>query len=174
MAPSIVLALLGALLFAVSAWLQQRAARHAARTGARRAALLRVLARDRMWRLGWFVNVAGFAAQAAALHLGSIAVVQALLVTQLLFALPLGSAPLGRWPLRRDWLATAAVCVGLAVLLAVRGTMPQTIARRPVVWLIAAGAAVLIVLLVSAARSSGTPARAGAAAVAAAAGVCFC
>lgn len=172
MPASIVLALTGAMLFAVSAALQQRAARRGAQLagdGRRLLGLLRRLYRDPLWRLGWVVNVAGFAAQALALHLGSIAVVQALLVTQLLFALPLG-----RRPLRRDWLATGSICTGLVVLLAVRGTVPQTAVRRPIIWFIVIGAAAFIALLVSVARSPALPAGAGAAATAAAAGICFC
>lgn len=70
---SIVLALTGALLFAVSAALQQRAARHRARStgdGPGPVGLMRRLYADPLWRLGWLLNVAGFAVQALALHLG--------------------------------------------------------------------------------------------------------
>ena len=52
--------------------------------------------RDRLWLGGWAANLAGFMAQATALHFGSIAVVQALLVTQLLFAIVLGTIGTGR------------------------------------------------------------------------------
>lgn len=171
MPASIALALTGAMLYAVSAALQQRAAQRGVQVagGWMLLSLLRRLYRDPMWRLGWVVNVAGFAAQALALHLGSIAVVQALLVTQLLFALPMG-----RRPLRRDWAATAAVCTGLVVLLTVRGSVPQTATRRPIIWLIVITAAALIALLVSVSRSPALPGGAGAAAGAAAAGICFC
>ena len=46
-------------------------------------------------------GVAGFGVQAMALRLGSIVVVQALMVTQLLFALAVGAVFTGRRPLRR-------------------------------------------------------------------------
>jgi hypothetical protein len=160
---SIGLALVGALLFAVSAALQQRAAR---------ALAWSARWRDPWWRLGWLVNVTGFGAQAVALHLGSIAVVQALLVTQLLFALPLGTAALGRRPLPRDWWATASVCAGLVVLLVARGTVPQTGGRRPLAWVVVLGAAVLITVLVLVARLPRVPLKA--AAMGTAAGICFC
>jgi len=148
----------------------------AARTASRRPrvlTLLQRLVRDPLWLLGWVANLAGFAAQAAALHLGSIVIVQALLVTQLLFALPLSALPAGRRPLRRDWLGTVAVCGGLITLLTVRGTVPQTTARRDEVWLVVCAAAALIVLFLLVSRVA-TGQQYRTAAVAAAAGVCFC
>ena len=52
--------------------------------------LLRLL-RDRQWWLGSLVSAAGFGLQAAALGFGSVLLVQALLVTSLLFALPVNA-----------------------------------------------------------------------------------
>jgi drug/metabolite transporter (DMT)-like permease len=133
------------------------------------------LARDPVWLAGWVANVAGFGAQALALHLGSIVIVQALLVTQLLFALPLSALSSRRWPLRRDWFGTVAVCAGLVLLLTSRGPVPQTTARRLETWLVicAAGALILTLLLVS--RLFGADRQQyRTAAVAAAAGICFC
>jgi drug/metabolite transporter (DMT)-like permease len=133
------------------------------------------LARDPLWLAGWVANVAGFGAQALALHLGSIVIVQALLVTQLLFALPLSAVSSRRWPLPRDWFGTVAVCSGLVLLLTSRGPVPQTTARKLETWLVvcAAGALVLTLLLVSRLfRTRRQQYRT--AAVAAAAGICFC
>lgn len=154
MVSSILLAVVGAFLFAISAALQQYAASAVPPEQDERPAVLRIfgllrrLTRDPLWLLGWVANIAGFAAQAVALHLGSIVVVQALVVTQLLFALPLGTIPFGRRPLRRDWLGTAAVCAGLVTLLVTRGDVPQTTARRGDVWSLVAVDAGLIALLV--------------------------
>jgi len=191
---SILLALLGALLFAVSAALQHHVVgEHArqltsvahpaidlgdpddrpVRRPLRVLALLRRLARDPLWLLGWVANLAGFAAQAAALHLGSIVIVQALLVTQLLFALPLSVLSSRRRPLRRDWLGTAAVCAGLATLLTVRGAVPQTTGRRSEVWLVVCVAAGLILLLLLVSRVA-TGQQYRTAAIGASAGICFC
>src|SRR6185436_10493 len=91
------LALLAAVLFAVSTVLQQGAARSSARRrGPRTRAdwlpvlgLLGRLLRDPGWLAGWLLNVAGFVAHALALHRGSIAPVQAILVVQLTVALML-------------------------------------------------------------------------------------
>jgi len=122
------LGLVVAFLFALSAFLQQRAARHTHRVsgsalvGAWR--LMAALIRDRTWLGGWLVNLAGFATQALALHVGSVATVQPLLATQLMFALPMSSLERRRWPRRRDWAAAAAISAGLVVLLVVVHVTP--------------------------------------------------
>jgi hypothetical protein len=176
---SVALALLAASMFATSAALQQRAARRAAREATGQApggrwlpvlGVLRRLLRDRRWLAGWVANVAGFGAHAAALHFGSILVVQALMVTQLLLALALG----GRRPLRRDWVGTLAICTGLAMLLVVHGgaTTHGPVQRSEVArWVLLAGA--LIVGLVVAARLARRSPQARSALVAVAAGICF-
>lgn len=199
MAMSIPLALIGALLFAVSATLQQ----HSARSTARRPAVRRLdaadqtvaalegaahagltppptrellfrVAREPLWWVGWLAGFAGFAAQAVALHMGSIVVVQALVVTQLLFALPLGSMFTGRRPLRRDWAGAAPVCGGLILLVIVRGGIQQTAGRRSEMWLVVAVAAGLILLLFLTACLLGSHGRSRTVALATAAGICFC
>ncbi|MCO6010772.1 DMT family transporter [Actinoallomurus purpureus] len=203
------LALLGAMLFAVSAALQQHAARSAARRPApgragagRRAAttpggaplggtrrrvfsektppplrvstLLVRLARDPLWLLGWTAGIAGFGAQALALHLGSLVVVQSLLVTQLLFALPLNAVVNGRRPLPRDWAGAAMVCAGLVLLVTVHGEVPRSAGRRADLGPVVAAAAALIGLLVLTARLLRSRAQSRTAVLAVAAGVCFC
>ena len=55
------------------------------------------LLRDRQWWLGSLVSALGFALQAAALGLGSVLMVQALLVTSLLFALPINARAARLW-----------------------------------------------------------------------------
>lgn len=185
---SVPLALLGALLFAVSAALQQ----HSARSTARRLAvagppvpedvpapprvprLLAGVAREPLWWLGWSAGAVGFGAQALALHLGSIVIVQALVVTQLLFALPLGAVFTGRRPLRRDWCGAAAVCAGLVLLVTVRGGIRPSEGRGVQVWIVVAVAAALVALLLLAARSLRSRPQARTVALAVAAGICFC
>ncbi|ABD12258.1 hypothetical protein ThrDRAFT_02613 [Frankia casuarinae] len=125
------LALCAAFLLASSAALQQRAAgrsRFAARDDRTHAlpgmGHLVDLAREPMWLLGWLTNVAGFFTQALALHLGSLAEVQPLMVTQLLFALPLGLVRTHLRMARGAWWAVASICAGLALLLTVQGRLP--------------------------------------------------
>jgi hypothetical protein len=186
------LSLLAALLFAGSAALQQVAAhRTASRAAADRepmtgpargwttwlpvVTLLHRLVRDRLWILGWLTNLAGFFVQAAALHFGSISVVQPLLVAQLLFALPFGTMLSHRRMLRRDWFGAASVCAGLVVLLSVRGAAPTLgNADRQHVLLATATAIVLVVGLVAAGRAAAEQPQLRAALVSVAAGICFC
>jgi hypothetical protein len=123
-----VLGLLAAFLFAASAFLQQRAARSTTRHGrsvfAGAYALMATLVRNRVWLTGWIVNLAGFGVQALALHVGTVATVQPMLATQLLFALPMSSLELRRWPRPRDWIAAAAICAGLVILIVVVHARP--------------------------------------------------
>ena len=181
------LSLLAALLFAVAAAAQQQAARRAATARGDHGeepsgpirwlpvlGLTRLLTRDRLWLFGWVTNLLGFAVQAAALHVGSLAVVQPLLVTQLLFALPLATLRVGRRPLKRDWAGGALICAGLAVLLSVRGAAPTGgEARRGHVLLATAFAAGLVVLLLARARYAHHRPQERAMLVAVAAGVCY-
>jgi drug/metabolite transporter (DMT)-like permease len=187
------LSLLAALLFAAAAALQQRAAHRTARRAAEARepamidspsrwitwlpvlSLLSRLLRDRVWLLGWLTNLAGFVAQAAALHFGSISVVQPLLVAQLLFALPLAAMLGHRRLLRRDWFGAAAVCGGLVILLSVRGAAPESGQPDRIKVLLAAATGLLFVVgLVGTGRRVGDQPQLRAALVSVAAGVCFC
>ncbi|MDR0344248.1 MAG: DMT family transporter, partial [Nocardiopsaceae bacterium] len=139
------LALLAALLFALAGAAEQRAAsrvigppatgRGAAgdsarqRLGwARRAGhrvrrglqLAGLLLHNPLWISGWVADGLGFAAQARAVHVGSLSVVQPVLVTTLLFSLPLAAA--GSWNRLRwsDWAGGLATCAGLALVLSGR------------------------------------------------------
>ena len=69
--------------------------------------LARMLPRSRTWLRGWLVNLCGWLARAAALQVGSVAAVQPLMSTQLLFALGMASAEQRRWPRVRDWLSAS-------------------------------------------------------------------
>lgn len=174
------LGLSAAFLFAASAVLQQRAAHQTARAAPRRSRsvpgalldLMRRLVREPMWLAGWLTNLLGFGMQALALHHGSVALVQPLLVSQLLFALPLATAWNRRWPTVLDWVGAGAITGGLVVFLAVRGTVPSAgEADRRRVLLALVLAAVLIYVLVTVAR--GRPPQVQATLVAIAAGICF-
>ncbi|MDT5058296.1 MAG: hypothetical protein QOF66_6662 [Mycobacterium sp.] len=118
------LGLAAAFLFALSAVLQQRAARTIVggdTTSLRDAAgvkrLFGRLVRSRTWLAGWVTNLCGVGTQAAALKAGSVAAVQPLMAAQLLFVLSLASGEQRRWPSARDWLSALAVCAGLVLLL---------------------------------------------------------
>lgn len=114
------LALAAAFFIAVGDVIHQRSARDAtADQGGRLDLLLRLLGNGRWW-LGSAVAAAGFALQAAALGLGSVLLVQALLVTSLLFALPI-SARLAHRRVTRWELLWAALLAGSVVVIVTVG-----------------------------------------------------
>jgi drug/metabolite transporter (DMT)-like permease len=139
------LALLAAVLFAVASAVQQRSAADVPQAQARGGRLLLALARSRRWWAGTLCDTAGFAAQAAALGLGSLLLVQPLLVTTLLVALPLGARWGGRRLRRPDWVWAALLVLALA-LFAVVGEPTAGVDR--VGWRSWLPAAVLLGLLV--------------------------
>jgi len=109
------LALLAAALFAVAAAVQQQSAAAVPEGQAGGVRLFLTLVRNPRWWAGTLADVSGFVAQAAALGLGSLLLVQPLLVTNLLFALPLGARWAGRRLGRSDWAWAVLLAVALAV-----------------------------------------------------------
>ena len=178
------LALVAAFLFALSAYVQQRASRglpgaaagHAAGSAGRglaaSAALTLRLVRSPVWLAGWLVNLAGFLLQATALRLGSVAMVQPLMPAQLLFAMPLAAWQARRWPTTLDWLSALAIAAGVGVLLLHGGAAPPAGAAdlgRVALTALTAAAAVAALLTTARGRSP----RWAAVSIACAAGVCF-
>jgi drug/metabolite transporter (DMT)-like permease len=180
-------ALLAAFLFAGSASIQLVAAKQTASALARPTPsqpprpvlllvglwrLLALLVRRRLWLIGWSTNLVGFAVQALALHFGSLALVQPVLVTQLLFAVPLAAAWQRRRPHRRDWAAAALICAGLVVFLSVRGVVPAMgqADRISLIWACVAAAAGVAAILIGSVRVSRLT---RAMLLAVAAGLCF-
>ncbi|WP_101949526.1 DMT family transporter [Mycobacterium sp. 3519A] len=77
------------------------------------------LLRDRQWWLGSIVAAVGFALQAAALGFGSVLLVQALLVTSLLFALPINARLSQRRVTRWEWMWAVLLALAVAVIVTV-------------------------------------------------------
>jgi hypothetical protein len=109
------LALLAAALLALAAAVQQRTAATVPDDEAGGLRLILTLVRRPQWWTGTICDTAGFAAQAAALGIGSLLLVQPLLVTSLLFALPLGARWAGRQLRRTDWMWAVLLAGALAV-----------------------------------------------------------
>jgi drug/metabolite transporter (DMT)-like permease len=157
---AIALGLAASFFFALAGYLQQRAARSTERRGrtvlSGLGSLMARLVTSRVWLAGWCVNLAGFAAQAVALHVGSIATVQPLLATQLLFALPMSCLELRRWPKLKDWASGAAICGGLVLVLVSLGSTPMHGSPDRSRIVLAAGTVVIViaVLLATARRLS--------------------
>ncbi|MEV0467227.1 DMT family transporter [Nocardia tengchongensis] len=112
---AVVCAFIGAVLFAVSAVAQQRAAADVPEGDA----LLAKLIRNPRWLAGLIGDAGGFAFQVVALALGSVLVVQPILVTALVFALPLAAHYSGRRVTAVMWLQAAALSIALACFLVV-------------------------------------------------------
>jgi len=111
------LALGAALFIAIGDVMHQQSAQQAPDSGGSHGKLFLDLPKDRRWWLGSGVAAIGFALQAAALGLGSVLVVQALLVTSLLFALPISARRAHRRVTRWEW--TWAILLAAAVALIV-------------------------------------------------------
>jgi len=77
------------------------------------------LLKDRQWWLGSLVSFLGFGFQAAALGLGSVLLVQALLVTSLLFALPIQARSTGQPVSRSQLLWAALLAASVAIIVTV-------------------------------------------------------
>lgn len=116
---STVLALGAAVLYAVTSVLQQSAAATVAPERSLRPGLLLALVRQPRWLLGNLAEVGAVSLQFMALRTGSLLLVQALLVSGLLFALPLGAALQHRRLTCADWVGAVAVVVGLGLFVSV-------------------------------------------------------
>ncbi|MDW5597731.1 DMT family transporter [Conexibacter stalactiti] len=137
----IALALAAALLFALGSVLQQKAGldEPEAAAGSSGGLLLR-MARRPVWLVGIASDALGFVAQAIALTIGRLAVVQPLLVSSVVFALPLGARFTGQKIRRADVIAAAVVTASLAVFLLVADPSGGRDDAPFGQWLIAGGA----------------------------------
>lgn len=91
---------------------QKRASRRPEGSG---LALIWQLIRDLWWLLGIGAALVSYGLQALALSFGPLALVQPLIVSELLFAVPLSMRLRGQRLDLRGWLAAGAVVAGLAV-----------------------------------------------------------
>ena len=113
-----VLAIVAALSFALAATLWQRASMASGLEPGQGKAFLRLLT-NWVWLLGLVAQILGVLLQAAALDRGRVAIIQPLLVTTIIWALPLGYFLTSQAVTRRHGLGAAIVVVGLAVFASV-------------------------------------------------------
>jgi drug/metabolite transporter (DMT)-like permease len=111
------LALASALAFAVATVAQQRAAAESSDDDARGSQFLGQLLRNPRWWAGTLGTGVGYVLQAVALSFGSLLVVQPILVTTLLFALPLGARLVHRRLPTAVWWWGLVLAVSLALFL---------------------------------------------------------
>jgi hypothetical protein len=112
-----VLALLSAATFAVSTSVQHQAAEAAPDSAQGVVGLLHHLARRPVWLAGQVFAVVGLALHALALHFGPIALVQPIVISGIVLAVPVRAAISGRAPSRRELVAVSVTALGLAVFL---------------------------------------------------------
>jgi hypothetical protein len=121
---AVLAALAAAFLYAVASVLQQQEAeRQPAERELRLSLLARLVVRPK-WIAGLAFDLAGYAVQWVALTIGSLVVVQPLLVVGLLFALPIKAA-YSTYRMRGwDWVGAVTTIAGLGVFLAVSQPAP--------------------------------------------------
>jgi len=107
------LALTAAFLFAVAATLQQKGALNLDGVSLAHPMSLVRLVGQRMWLFGTAALLVGYAVQAAALDRGRLAIIQPLLVTTIIFALPLGWWLTNQKVGRREVIGAAVILLGL-------------------------------------------------------------
>jgi drug/metabolite transporter (DMT)-like permease len=109
------LALAAAFLFALAAALQQKGALGLPEISLRHPASLARLAAQTMWLAGTVALLCGYVLQAAALDRGRLAIIQPLLVTTVVFALPLGYVLTSQLVGRRELIGSGVIVAGLAL-----------------------------------------------------------
>jgi drug/metabolite transporter (DMT)-like permease len=109
------LALIAAFLFALAAALQQKGALNLPSVSLADPGSLARLAGQTMWLLGTGALLVGYVFQAAALDRGRLAIIQPLLVTTVIFALPLGYLLTRQHVGRREILGAVVIIIGLGL-----------------------------------------------------------
>jgi drug/metabolite transporter (DMT)-like permease len=157
----VVLALAAAFFFALGLVLQEKAAADQPPESVGAGFLARLAAHP-VWLLGLLAQGVGFVAQAIALGIGRMVVVQPLLVATIVFALPLGRV-IEKRPIRRDDLIGATlVTAGLGALLVVSKPSAGEDDASLLSWaLIGGGAVAVAVVLFVVARTRSSTVRAG-------------
>lgn len=116
---AVLLALGAAFFIGIGEVMHQRSAHEVTNQAVGHWELFTRLLADRQWWLGSLVSALGFGLQAAALGFGSVLLVQALLVTALLFALPINARSTGRPVTRTQWIWAALLAASVAVIIIV-------------------------------------------------------
>jgi drug/metabolite transporter (DMT)-like permease len=109
------LAIVAAFFFALAATLWQKAALSLTDVSFRHPKSFLVLLTQWLWLLGLGVQLLGVALQAAALDRGRVSIIQPLLVTSVIWALPLGYYMTGQVITRRLVIGAGVIVAGLAI-----------------------------------------------------------
>jgi hypothetical protein len=136
---------------------------HAASIGASRKhrgwKLVTFLIRQPLWLLGWVAAAGGFAFQAIALHAGQLAIVQFLLVTELVFALMLRRFWVHQQVAKMAWIGAVITCAALVVFLTAAEPHGGHLQPDTIDWVSALGFFGGAVVVLAVIARSGTPTR---------------
>ncbi|MBK5287797.1 MAG: DMT family transporter [Acidimicrobiia bacterium] len=141
-----IFALSAGLCYAVASVIQHKVAAAAPSNLSMRPGLLLELVKRPVWLAGIGLDVGAYFLEAAALSVGSIVLVQTLLVSGLLFALPLSAIGRTSRPGRPEWIAAAVVAAGIAVFLAVGEPIGSTGTVTSLEWVLGFGLCVSIAM----------------------------
>jgi drug/metabolite transporter (DMT)-like permease len=154
----VALALLAALCAAVGIVVRQLATRHVPAEHGMTPAIMIALVRNPLWWAGTGSAVVGYLFQALALTHGSLLLVQPLLASALMFALPISAHIAGDRVTRAEWAWAGLLTIGLAVFVLVgrprEGSFQPSLAAALTVGAICIS--LLAFCVVGAARSMGT------------------
>ena len=131
---AVVCALGAAFCFALGSLLQQGAARQSAE-GALRFRLLLALLHDRRWLAGVALSVSSFLILGTALAFGPLSLVQPLVATEIVIALPLIARRNKRPLTRKDALGALTVAAGMAVFIAVSPPLSGVVQPAVAAWI---------------------------------------
>jgi drug/metabolite transporter (DMT)-like permease len=120
----VLLALLAALFLAIGIVVRQRATMDVPPEHGVSSVMFLTLLRRRLWWAGTAAAVAGYVFQALALAYGSLLLVQPILVSALLFALPMSARLAHRRVTRGEWLWALLLTASLAVFVVLAKTRP--------------------------------------------------
>ena len=153
----ILFALLSAVCLAIGIVVRQRATIDVPQDAGVGATMITALLRKRLWWIGSGVAALGYVCQAVALSHGSLLVVQPLLVSSLLFALPLSARLAGRRVTPAEWAWAVMLTAGLALFVLMARPRPGLYRGQELAWTVAIAVIAPIVLfcVVFGARSTG-------------------
>jgi drug/metabolite transporter (DMT)-like permease len=168
----VLLALAAAVTSALGIVIRQRATLEIPQDEGVSTKMFKKLLRNRLWWAGTAVAASGYAFQALALTWGSLILVAPLLVSALLFALPMSARLAHRRVTTHDWVWALVLTLGLGTFLTVARVQPGNYRPLPAVWILATALCVAVVLgcVVGGARTEG---RSRALLIATAVGVLF-
>jgi drug/metabolite transporter (DMT)-like permease len=153
----VLLALAAAVTSALGIVIRQRATLEIPQEEGVSTTMFKKLVRNRLWWAGTAVASSGYGFQALALTWGSLILVQPLLVSALLFALPMSARMAHRRVTTHDWVWALVLTFGLATFVTLARVQPGNYRPLPAVWILATVLCVAVVAacVIGGARTEG-------------------